>query len=342
MSYWGIYPGVVEEDRDPDKLGRVKVRVPAVYGTPQQISVDSLPWALPRGLPSGGTPNSGGYDHLPLIGDQVWVQFLNGEPEKPVWEWAMQNRTQKESFPLHSYGPNGKPNRAAITRYGNTIEINETSITLLTKNGNVFVLDDGVDGALTNLQGDWQLSAQDFVAMVRQFNVNASDGINLETTGGAVLISVDLAIQTLEDMIVTAGTTTMFTGGCFWSARDGRTVFQDAVGSILTLDGVGNAALALADGTFISLEAGSIQLVKGSSNIVIKDGQITVTAQEVAINSGSIGLGPTPVSSVALTKELVALFNQHTHSNGNNGSPTGPPLVPLQEVMIGSKTTTAT
>jgi hypothetical protein len=42
-----------------------------------------------------------------------------------------------------------------------------------------------------------------------------------------------------------------------------------------------------------------------------------------------------------LTDLLLAAFNTHTHSNGNNGSPTGVPVVPLTEVMVGSTTTIA-
>jgi hypothetical protein len=42
----GTYCGVVENVKDPEKLGRVKVRVPHVFGF---IGQNDLPWALPAG-----------------------------------------------------------------------------------------------------------------------------------------------------------------------------------------------------------------------------------------------------------------------------------------------------
>ena len=88
------YAGTVESNLDPLKLGRLKVRVPHVYGTTASgvgyIGVNDLPWALPAGMAAGGSANSGGFSQLPEKGDHVWVRFLDGEPEKPVWEWGMQ------------------------------------------------------------------------------------------------------------------------------------------------------------------------------------------------------------------------------------------------------------
>lgn len=138
-------------------MGRVRVRVPMVYGPVSgafgNIPDGNLPWALPAGIPAGGTPNSGGFSWIPSPGDRVWVRFLDGEPEKPVWEWGTQDLDQQKSFVLHQYDNKGAPKkRGALTRYGHTIEFNPLSLILASKNGYSFVIQDSntgqYDGAL--------------------------------------------------------------------------------------------------------------------------------------------------------------------------------------------------
>src|SRR3954470_6030472 len=100
MDLQGCFIGIVEKVDDPEKLGRVKVRVPHAYGIfgteVGAVPLDDLPWALPAGLPAGGSSASGGASWLPEPGDQVVVQFLDHEPEKPIWSWLMQTRSQSQ------------------------------------------------------------------------------------------------------------------------------------------------------------------------------------------------------------------------------------------------------
>ena len=79
---FGTYLGFVEEVRDPDKLGRIKARVPSAYGFSSgpggSIGTEDIPWAIPAGLAAGGSDASGGISWLPEPGDQVFVRFLDG------------------------------------------------------------------------------------------------------------------------------------------------------------------------------------------------------------------------------------------------------------------------
>lgn len=133
--------GIVEEIRDPEKLGRLKVRVPAVFGASGEIGTDDLPWAIPFGLPAGGSSASGGISFLPERGDQVAVMFMDGEPEKPVWGWAMQTKAQSKTFPLHSYGEDKNPDRAVFTRYGHSLEIRQDTLVITTNQGYAVVIE---------------------------------------------------------------------------------------------------------------------------------------------------------------------------------------------------------
>lgn len=127
-TFFGIYSGLVVSTEDSLQLGRVKVRVPLVHGfegNPSGLVIDNdLPWALPMGLPAGGSHDSGGISWIPVVGDQVWVQFLDGELEKPLWQWGNQNAKQAKVFtpPLHKYKKAAAALRAALARFGHWIE----------------------------------------------------------------------------------------------------------------------------------------------------------------------------------------------------------------------------
>ncbi len=82
--YWGKYRATVENPDDQDKLGRITVKCPAVYG-----DIES-PWAFPV-APLAGP--SYGWFMLPKKGDGVWIEFEGGNPSHPLWAgfWYSRN-----------------------------------------------------------------------------------------------------------------------------------------------------------------------------------------------------------------------------------------------------------
>ncbi|HLL00122.1 MAG TPA: phage baseplate assembly protein V [Myxococcaceae bacterium] len=73
---FGKYRGKVVNTLDPNKLGRVKVTVPAVFGAGVSH------WAMPC-VPYAGP--GVGLLLLPRIGTSVWVEFEGGDPASPIW-----------------------------------------------------------------------------------------------------------------------------------------------------------------------------------------------------------------------------------------------------------------
>lgn len=72
MPHYGKYRGMVVNNVDPQRVGRLQVEVPAVLGT-------GVPaWALPCLQP--GAPVE-----LPPPGASVWVEFEGGDPACPIW-----------------------------------------------------------------------------------------------------------------------------------------------------------------------------------------------------------------------------------------------------------------
>jgi hypothetical protein len=79
---WGRYRGTVSGVDDDDRMGRITVRVPSVYGD------EESPLAYPV-APFAGDGH--GFFYLPKVGDGVWVEFENGDPSHPLWTgfwWA--------------------------------------------------------------------------------------------------------------------------------------------------------------------------------------------------------------------------------------------------------------
>jgi len=75
-QYAYIYQGVITDNVDPLKLGRVRVRVPGVADDPD------TDWAFPAGNVGAGVSQRGFFD-VPAIGSEVYVFFLGGDPDKP-------------------------------------------------------------------------------------------------------------------------------------------------------------------------------------------------------------------------------------------------------------------
>lgn len=85
---FGVYEGKVTDSADPKKLGRVKVELPGIADDP------STGWALPR----GGRGRNRGWYAPPEVGAPVYVQFVNGDPDRPIYEPANFPEDEEGSF----------------------------------------------------------------------------------------------------------------------------------------------------------------------------------------------------------------------------------------------------
>ena len=74
--FYGKYRGVVTDNADPEKLGRIKAKVPQVLDT--EVS----PWAWPCAAYAG--PDVGLFA-VPPVGAGVWIEFEAGDPSRPIW-----------------------------------------------------------------------------------------------------------------------------------------------------------------------------------------------------------------------------------------------------------------
>jgi hypothetical protein len=82
-QYFGKYRGKVENNIDPQLMGRIQVSCPAVLGS------GTMSWAMPS-VPYAG-PGLG-FFAIPPKGANVWVEFEGGNTDFPIWSgcfWAL-------------------------------------------------------------------------------------------------------------------------------------------------------------------------------------------------------------------------------------------------------------
>lgn len=90
---YGLWSGVVEDIKDPEKRGRVRVRVFDLHD--EDTPIEELPWALPC-FPNAfckhdntridpDARDNGGFFHVPPEDSLVHIMFRQGNTDRPVW-----------------------------------------------------------------------------------------------------------------------------------------------------------------------------------------------------------------------------------------------------------------
>lgn len=126
--FYGKYRGVVTDNSDPWKIGRLRAKVEDVYGDRESS------WALPC-VPYAG--KGVGLFLIPPVESLVWIEFENGDPDYPIWSgcfWA-DEKVAPSVLPAKPVDPDIKVLKTDIGK----IEINDAkgkeSITIEAKIG---------------------------------------------------------------------------------------------------------------------------------------------------------------------------------------------------------------
>ncbi|MBD2729679.1 baseplate assembly protein [Nostoc sp. FACHB-892] len=150
-SFYGKYRGVVFDNNDPWKIGRLQAKVQAVF------SQEPSGWALPC-VPYAG--KGVGLFLIPPKGALVWIEFENGNPDSPIWSgcfWAA-GKVGPNIVPANPYDPDTKVLKTDIGK----IEINDKqgkqqSITIEAKIGkqtmNLVMDSSGIEISYGNAKG---------------------------------------------------------------------------------------------------------------------------------------------------------------------------------------------
>jgi uncharacterized protein involved in type VI secretion and phage assembly len=136
-QYFGVYPAVVRDNQDPDRQGRVKVRLP---WSPDSGSDEYAVWArLATTMAGAGR----GTWFVPEIGDEVLISFGGGDPDWPYVVGALWNGQDDPPESMDS----ANNLKSIVSRTGIRIALDDTdgavTLSLETPGGQKVSLEDG-------------------------------------------------------------------------------------------------------------------------------------------------------------------------------------------------------
>lgn len=191
--------GIVSDDQDPDKLGRVKVKLHDYQGEPV------LPWLR---VVQPFASQDVGILCLPAVGDHVVVLEGSGGVHGMVVLGSLY--TGRRKAPALNDGTSGDPLvRGIKTKGGSEITVDDTSgseaITIRTKDGKVAVLLDAAGTKLT-LTGDTEVA----ISSGSKVSVEAKEVVvNGESAVTVTSASAKIALEAKDVEIKGSGSVTI-------------------------------------------------------------------------------------------------------------------------------------
>lgn len=344
-EFFGTYAGRVVETSDPIQLGRIKARVPILHGFQggeQGLIEDSdLPWALPTNLPAGGSPESGGVSWIPVVGDQVWIRFLDGELDKPIWEWGNQNVNQVKQFgelPIHEYDKKGIPfRRAAFSRYYHWFELLPTGYDLWTKSGYHFEAYDEQTPGQPSGRLTWTTALGFIHSLDDATQTLTSSATNIERICESESTSASSSVETTTPLLgLNIGSLEL--GGAYSNFQLDATK-RTVRGLKVTLNdlGVDVTQSVLWRCNSFMITNGAISFDSTSNNAsTTSDIGFGVSGDRVTMGYGASDPLIRLSDLVAVLRQIKLEFDTHQHANSGGNGVGGTPTVPARYQVAGS------
>jgi uncharacterized protein involved in type VI secretion and phage assembly len=161
-DFYGKYRGVVSNNQDPLRMGRIRARVPDVYGDLESG------WAMPA-VPFSG--NGLGFFAVPAEGAGVWIEFECGDPDYPIWSgcwWGSAGELPPVLFAPPP--PSGT----------------DPKVLIKTKGGHSILLDDSPGGGGITLETS---GGQKIVITSQGIEINNGQGASIKLSANKVSIN---------------------------------------------------------------------------------------------------------------------------------------------------------
>lgn len=129
-KYYGIYQGVVTNIEDPEKRGRIKCKIPDCLGGETESA-----WCDPLSFVAY---DNGGDFCLPQVKEAVWLAFIAGDVNRPVW---LGGWWQKNKSPLGTTYTRLDDTRI-ISYQDWSIVVHNKEVTMTNCGGNMIKMDD--------------------------------------------------------------------------------------------------------------------------------------------------------------------------------------------------------
>ena len=260
--------GIVTNNDDPDKLGRVKVKFPTL------TEAHESNWARVVGVGAGA---SRGFDCLPEVNDEVLVAFEHGDIHRPYVIGGVWNGTDAPPTVVTDSVVDGKVRlRTFKTRVGHQLQFVEDDkgdvkkgVYLNTIDGHNLRLDDSTKFAELETTGGHKFRADD-----------DSKVISLTSTGDITVLTGTSG--STKDLTINAANMTL-------TATTNITLKVGTNKIVISTSGivVEGTQVQIKGTASAKMEAPSIN-VEGSAMNTIKGGLVNVEASGIAIVKGSL------------------------------------------------------
>jgi uncharacterized protein involved in type VI secretion and phage assembly len=214
--WYGVYPALVTDIKDPDNQGRVKVSLP---WSPDTSSAKYEAWARLATMMGG---NNRGSWFVPDANDEVLVAFEGGDTRRPYVIGGLWNGTDKSPESMDGSGNNYKK-------------------VLRSRNGVKVTLDDqdGQEKFIAETPGGQKVTLKDGPGAVEIVDSNGNS-VKLETSGVTVTASAKVTVNAAT-MAISAGMVTVDAGmSKFSGVVQADTVISNSVVSASYTPGAGN------------------------------------------------------------------------------------------------------
>jgi hypothetical protein len=285
--YYGLYPGRVVDNQDPEGRGRILATCPAI-NVFEESQVSTNMWMLPCMNGLGTTPDGQvtGVFHPPEVKTNVWIAFQFGDPGYPVYMGGFVTTKQEastfESDDMEDVGPT---KRGIRTKAGHFIRFNDDS--------------DALEITIARGDGEGDPTSQ-FLSLTKE----GSTIITNDKGSTLYMNSEDdeTTLQTLDDQ---GNVLSMLYLG------DDKITLMTKSGGALSIDGkdivlTGDNVVADANKQF-SANAGTVMLGKGASEPVIRGNKFALGWGLIHQHTSGVPGSPTATGAtppVMLYREL--------------------------------------
>lgn len=203
-AYFGLYPALVTNLKDPDSLGRVEIELPGLGEAGAEVRA----WAT---LLSPYADDDQGLQMLPEVGSQVVVGFEAGDPRRPYVVGAAWNG--REALPEAPTARNDK--RLIQSRAKSRLEFDDTAgaakVTISMASGHTVVLDDAASEVLIEHQNGSSIRID--AAGTITITANATVDVNASAVNVHAPIAIFDGVVQCQTMVATTVVGSTYTPG---------------------------------------------------------------------------------------------------------------------------------
>ena len=184
--------GEVVDNNDPDKLGRVRVQLKWQEGTTPWVRV------LTNYAGPGAAEGVTGTYFVPEIGDEVFVEFEQGDPDRP---YVVGSNYHGSTAPDFADPDNNL--KAIKTRSGHILQFDDTdgaeSILITDKKGNLLTIETSIDGITINAGDSISIKAGTSI------DIEAGQTISMRSADSITIASGNIGLIAGTAVSVNAG-----------------------------------------------------------------------------------------------------------------------------------------